>query len=396
MPVGQHITETRRARIRAAIAKDPSDKNIAARLQTSASTVRTERLKMIQEGLETAVYTDPDELLEMRDAAFWRRKALEATKRAEDCDTALRELAGMAKRELRVPNWTILHKGKTGKAIGLIHASDLHVGEVVRPEEIGGLNKYDPETFQKRFRRLITAARTILPRWAADCDLKGVVLALNGDLISGNIHAELRETNALTAHDQVALATDELAGGIAMLAAAFGKVLVTVTPGNHGRTTEKSHAKRLAALSYDTLIGNNLVRHFAADKRVTVSVAQGADLNFDILGWSILQTHGDSSGTGGGAGFAGPDLPIVRGAKKVALAGFATGQHYDLILSGHYHRSSNPGKVLANGSMVGFNEFALTRIRAEPEPPMQWLGLITDKWGLRERMPVVLEDPRRL
>ena len=48
--------------------------------------------------------------------------------------------------------------------------------------------------------------------------------------------------------------------------------------------------------------------------------------------------------------------------------------------------------MLANGSMVGYSEYAV-RIRGVPELPMQWLALITEKWGLRERMPVVLEDP---
>jgi hypothetical protein len=92
-------------------------------------------------------------------------------------------------------------------------------------------------------------------------------------------------------------------------------------------------------------------------------------------------------------GFAGPELPIVRGGKKIKLSGFATGEHYDVILTAHYHTSSNPGAVLANGSMIGFNEYAV-RIRAVPEPPMQWLALVHERWGLRERVPVVLEEPQ--
>ena len=331
--------------------------------------------------------------IEIRDAAFWRRKASEEAKRADEQEHIAREIAGVFRRAAVVPNWTLPGTGKPGRAVGLIHLSDLHTGEVVRPEEIGGINEYSPEIFQRRLRRMIAAAIHILPRWAADCDLKGVVVALNGDLISGDIHDELRRTNALTAHEQVALAADELAAGIHKVADTFGAVLVTVTPGNHGRTTEKTHAKRMAALSYDTMIGNILAREFAGDERITVNIASGADILFPIFGWSILQTHGDSMGTGGGQGFAGPELPIVRGGKKIKLSGFSTGERYDVILTAHYHTSSNPGNVLANGSMVGASEYAL-RIRAVPEPPMQWLALIHEKWGLRERVPVVLEDPR--
>lgn len=336
---------------------------------------------------------EPPSPAEVRDSTFWRRKAAEEQRRADENEHVVREMAGIFNRAPIVPHWTMPGTGRPGRAVGLIHLSDLHCGEVVRPEEIGGLNEYTPEIFKRRLRRMISASVQILPRWAADCDLKGVVLALNGDLISGDIHDELRRTNALTSHEQVALVTDELAGAIEILADKYGAVMVTVTPGNHGRTTEKTHAKRMAALSYDTMIGNILARSFASDERVTVNVSAGADLLFPIFGWPVLQTHGDSMGTGGGQGFAGPELPIVRGGKKIKLAGFATGEQYAVILTAHYHTSSNPGTILANGSIIGFNEYAV-RIRAQPEPPMQWLALIHEKWGLRERVPVVLENPR--
>jgi len=330
--------------------------------------------------------------VEIRDANFWRNKAKSAEDRAAESEHILREMAGVFQRPLSLPEWTLPGNGETGRAVGLIHLSDLHCGEVVRLEEAAGVNEYNPEIFRRRLRRMIDASIRILPRWSSDCELKGVVVALNGDLISGDIHAELRETNALTSHEQVALATDELAAGIRMLADQFDAILVTVTPGNHGRTTEKTHAKRMAALSYDIMIGNILAREFANDGRITVNTASGADIVFPLFGWSVLQTHGDSMGTGGGQGFAGPELPIVRGGKKIKLSGFATGERYDIILTAHYHTSSNPGTVLANGSMIGFNEWAV-RIRAMPEPPQQWLALVHERWGLRERTPVVLEDP---
>jgi hypothetical protein len=351
-------------------------------------TVQPPAPEELRDAIEVAVPTPT----EVRDANFWRNKAKAAEDRAAESEHILREMAGIFERPLSLPEWTLPSNGEMGRAVGLIHLSDLHCGEVVRLEEAAGINEYNPDVFRRRLRRMIDASIRILPRWSSDCELKGVVVALNGDLISGDIHAELRETNALTSHEQVALATDELAAGIRKLADQFDAVLVTVTPGNHGRSTEKTHAKRMAALSYDVMIGNILAREFANDARVTVNTASGADIVFPLFGWSVLQTHGDSMGTGGGQGFAGPELPIVRGGKKIKLSGFATGERYDIILVGHYHTSSNPGAVLANGSMIGFNEYAV-RIRATPEPPQQWLALIHERWGLRERVPVVLEDP---
>src|SRR5690554_3325277 len=395
-PIGKHHSPEMRQAIRDAIIANPKTPAtvIAAQLGVDQSTVQAAVRKLKAEGEIKPTQVQAPEIApaEVRDAAFWRRKAVEATKLSEEAQHVLREMAGIYERRPVVPIWTLPSDGETGRAVGLIHLSDLHVGEVVRPEEVGGVNEYTPEIFKRRFRRMIAAAVQIIPRWAADCDLKGVIVALNGDLVSGNIHAELRETNALTAHEQVALATDEIAEGLRQIADKFGAVLVTVTPGNHGRVTEKTHAKRMAALSYDTMIGNILAREFASDPRITVNMSAGADIVFPVFGWSVLQTHGDSMGTGGGQGFAGPELPIVRGGKRIKLSGFSTGERYDILLTAHYHTSSNPGTMLANGSMVGYSEYAV-RIRGVPEPLMQWLALITEKWGLRERMPVVLEDP---
>jgi hypothetical protein len=288
--------------------------------------------RQVDEG-EATPPPPPASPTEIRDANFWRNKAKAAEKQAAESEHILREMAGIFPRPINMPAWTLPDGSDRGRAVGLIHLSDLHCGEVVRREEAAGFNEYNPEIFQRRLRRMIDASIRILPRWSSDCDLKGVVVALNGDLISGDIHAELRETNALTAHEQVALATDEIAAGLKMLADKFGAVMVTVTPGNHGRTTEKTHAKRMSALSYDIMIGNILAREFAGDDRITVNTASGADIVFPLFGWSVLQTHGDSMGTGGGQGFAGPELPIVRGGKKIKLSGFATGERYDIILT---------------------------------------------------------------
>lgn len=409
MAGGHHLSPAKRAELRRALLAEPETAAniIGLRIGVGETTARRERRLVKAEGI-----TSPDQVVieeepkitvgakedpspaEILNADFWRGKAKAETRRAEKAEHLLREVAGVMQRDLEVPEWTVPVSGARGRAAGLIHISDLHTGEVVRREEIGGLNEYNPDVFRRRLRRMFAAAIEILPRWASDCSLEGVVVALNGDLISGDIHDEIRRTNALTSHEQVALAADELAAGISMVADKFGAVLVTVTPGNHGRTTEKTHAKRMAALSYDTMIGSILTRQFAGDDRIVVNISSGPDILFPIFGWSILQTHGDSMGTGGGQGFAGPELPIVRGGKKIKLSGFAAGERYDVILSAHYHTSSNPGTVLANGSIVGYNEYA-QRIRAVPEPPMQWLALVHEKWGLRERVPVVLEDPKR-
>ena len=70
------------------------------------------------------------------------------------------------------------------------------------------------------------------------------------------------------------------------------------------------------------------------------------------------------------------------------------GTNIDLMLHGHYHTSGNPGNILSNGSVPGYSEYG-DDLRFVIEPPQQNLFLMHSRWGLRERMPVQLEEPVR-
>ena len=329
--------------------------------------------------------------VELRNEGFWRKRAKDLASELAETRHTLDQVSGLMARPVDPPRWTLPRaSGRKHRAMGLLHISDVHGGEVVRPEEVNGLNEFDLDVCGDRLKRLFDAAVAILPRWAVDCRLEGILVALNGDLVSGDIHDELRRTNALTAQQQVYFVADHLAAGLERVADAFGNVLVVCTPGNHGRSTVKTQAKGTAALSYDTMIGEQLRRHFARDKRVTVNVSPSRDAVYDVLGWKVLQTHGDQGG-GGGQGFAGPMLPVLRKGKSTEYMAAQSRVFYDVILTGHYHTSGNLGKILQNGSVVGYGEFARS-IRASPEPAQQWLVLIHEKWCIRERVEVKLQE----
>lgn len=329
---------------------------------------------------------------EIRDARFWRDRAASLEKELGDVTNALREMSGLMSRSPQPPEWALSKLGASHRAAGLLHISDIHAGEVVNANQIDGVNSYNLEICQTRLRRLFGAAIEILPRWARDCQLEGIIVAINGDLISGDIHEELLRTNALAAIPSVWFVADELAAGLAKLADVFGKVFACVTPGNHGRTTAKMPSKETANLSYDTAVGEALRRHFINDDRVTIAVSPSRDALYSVFGWNILQTHHDQGG-GGGQGWAGPLLPVMRKGKQIEWTAAQRGVTYDIILTAHHHVSGKVGKILANGSVVGYNEYA-SSIRAAPELPQQWLCLLHETWALREMAEIKLETGR--
>lgn len=330
---------------------------------------------------------------EVRDAAFWRKKHTASEKELADAEHLVSELSGIRGLPFTIPDWILdTRTGRRGKSVIGALVSDIHMGEVISAEEILGINAFNPEICRQRLRRYFAAVCTIGQRWASDTDCEGVLLALAGDLISGDIHDELKMTNALTSHEQCLAVAEEAVAGIRHLRDTYGRVHVVGVPGNHGRTTHKPTAKLYARLSYDSLIVSMIAQRFDGDDRVTFQQSDAKDQITPVFGRTVFSTHGDKIGTKGGMGFAGPMLPIVRGSKKIDAQQAGIGRKPDLIQFGHYHTTGNPGHVLANGSVPGYSEYA-DDLRAVVEPPQQWAYLLHSKWWLRERMPIQLEDP---
>ena len=326
-------------------------------------------------------------------AGFWKKKYQSLERELAEAEHLAAELAGVRGVAYEIPDWIIrAQSGPRGKSVIGALVSDVHMGEVIEAEEINGINAFNPDICRDRLRRYFPATCEIGSRWASDTDCQGVLLALAGDLISGDIHEELRITNALTSHEQCIAVAEELSAGIVNLLEAFGRVHVVVVPGNHGRTTHKPTAKLYARLSYDNLIGAMIAEKFRGDDRVTFQQSASKDQITPIFGRTVFTTHGDKIGTKGGMGFAGPMLPIVRGAKKIEVQQAGIGRRPDLIQFGHYHTTGNPGHILANGSVPGYSEYG-DDLRAVVEQPQQWAYLLHSKWWLRERMPIQLEEP---
>lgn len=191
--------------------------------------------------------------LEVRDAAFWRAKATLAEKEARDAEHFAKCLAGV--RDVPIEPEAFpeeLPDARASRSIAIIHTSDLHAGETVTRDETHGINEYNPEIAKRRMAQLFTAACEIGPRWMVGTRCIGALLTMGGDLISGDIHEELAQTNALTSHESVKLVVQIYDAGIRRLLETFGRVHVVAVPGNHGRTTQKPppQAARRAVLRH--------------------------------------------------------------------------------------------------------------------------------------------------
>lgn len=331
----------------------------------------------------------------VRDAEAALKKERDALAVAEDIR---REVFGLATQNLAPPRWiTELPRGN-GKNVSMpvLLISDEQVGEQVVAAEIEGVNHYDHTVYVQRHDLCAQKLVEITKHHMGDQKCPVACIAFLGDAISGEIHAELAETNSLQSVPSAALVVETRRNAIDFWLKHFERLIVIVIPGNHGRTTIKPRFKRYSKMNYETLIGWWLQSLYAKDSRIKIVVPESADYLLPVWGRNLFFTHGDRmgalSGKGAGMGFAGPVLPIVRGSKNIREQQASFGRHIDYIHVGHYHEQGEAGGTFFNGTMAGYSEFA-HGLRFRAAPAMQTLYYLNEEFGPTARWPIYL-SPR--
>ena len=314
----------------------------------------------------------------------------ELTEAKRDAVTALKRLDVLAKTATEIPKWLTTPRSATkSRGTVVLMLSDLHLDEMVDLAEMNQINKYDRKIAEMRLRRVADKAIQIPRDHWSGTTYDGAVLIIGGDIFSGNIHDELRETNEDTMLGSVAHWIPRMAQVVRLLADEYGKVHVPVVPGNHGRMTPKKRHKRNARDNFDWFIGVQLSHMFADDPRVTFQVSSATDTAWDVYGHRVLLFHGDE--TGGGQGIGGIWPPIMRMVHKKQSTHAALGRRFDLACMGHWHQLVwGPGFII-NGSLKGYDEFA-KNLNFAPEQAQQALWVMSPEHKITWRADVIAED----
>ena len=300
---------------------------------------------------------------------------------------------GLSNAKVDPPEWTITPgKAKHSPGVPTLFASDWHWGEVVDPEQINGVNQFNLKIGHRRAKTLIERTIDLLKCHMTHPEYPGIVFALGGDMVSGDIHDELRESNELASIPTVLDLLEVMIACIRTLADAFGKVHIPAVTGNHGRTTQKIRMKGRHHTSYDWLLYCLIEREFNNDKRITFQISSGPDCSYSIYGHRYLLTHGDQFR--GGDGMVGALGPILRGDHKKRSRNGQIGLEFDTMLLGHWHQYAHLGRVIVNGSLKGLDEYAYNS-NFHFELPKQALFMTHPKNGITFAMPVLLEDAVR-
>jgi len=299
----------------------------------------------------------------------------------------------MSSSKVSIPNWLVKPpKGKVVAGIPTLFASDWHWGEVVDPNQINGVNEYNVAIGQDRAKVMIEKTIDLLKNHVAHSNYEGIVFVLGGDMVSGDIHEELMATNSMEIMPTVIDLFGVLIWCIETLANEFGNVFVPCVSGNHGRNTHKIRAKGRNFTSFDWLLYQFLSKRFENDKRVQFHIPDGSDAYYSIYGHKYLLTHGDQFR--GGDGVIGALGPIIRGDHRKRSRNAQIDMEYDTMLLGHWHQLIQLERLIVNGSLKGYDEYAYAN-NFGFEPPRQALWLTHPEHGLTFSMPVYVDRKKK-
>lgn len=300
------------------------------------------------------------------------------------------------------PGWLRTSKRKAAKEHGSLVAflSDLHAGEVVRPEEMAGFNAYNLTIADLRLRRFFDSIITLSRDYFAGVEYDGIVLNLGGDLVSGDIHDELQQTNELSVLDTALWVAPRLLAGVEKLAEVFGNVHVVSTPGNHGRDSKIPRFKGRSAHNADTHIARMLAMYWTRENpsagSVTFDIPETIDVDFSVYGSRFSSEHGENfQKNNPGTAEIGSIGPVKRGSLRKARAKSQEGHPFDIMMVAHFHQlvyAPSQGFVM-NGSIKGFDEYA-RGLALKPEPPQQALFVVDPEFGPTMHAPIRVMDRR--
>ena len=326
-----------------------------------------------------------------------RAKALDAAKRRQE-QSKYKYLLGQVERlekdleavgQLRhhVETFSIKPKERTNtsEAVAVIVASDWHHEEVVEPRTVNDLNAHNLTISKIRAERFFQGGLRLWQITKRDVKIDTIVLALLGDFISNDIHDELMETCEVLPMEAILSVQGILISGIRFLLKNTPcNLVIPCHGGNHARTTKKQRHATDTGHSLEWYMYHNMVNVFKDEPRVKFVISGGYHSYLNVYDQVIRFHHGHDIRYQGGVG--GLTIPANK-----AIAQWNKAKTADIDVLGHWHQRFDAGNFLCNGSLIGFNAFALS-IKAGYEPPSQLFFLLDKKRGKTIVAPILVED----
>ena len=245
--------------------------------------------------------------------------------------------------------------------------SDAHIEETVVPASVLGKNEYNLEIAEERIKNYFNNLATCIIK----DNIEELIFASLGDTISGFIHDELTQTNGLTPSEATIKAQSLIYSGLNFLCknTKLNSIKFIGIVGNHSRTTKKIQHSNGYKLSYEWIMYQNIknmceITGLPIDFNIPESEMAVADMPD---GNRFIFIHGFQIKSGGNGTVCG----IYPALNRLSMKWDKT-FNQDKIYLGHFHSCVSIPNATVNGSIIGFNAFALSNGFAYEEPAQMY------------------------
>lgn len=245
--------------------------------------------------------------------------------------------------------------------------SDAHIEETVSPDSVLGLNEYNVNIARKRIEKYFVNLANCLN---VD-EVNDLIFASLGDTISGFIHEELSQCNGLTPLEATYEAQNLIVSGLKYLCenTKLNSIKFIGIVGNHSRVTKKIQHANGYAMSYEWLMYRNVkkecellglpIEFCIPNSEMAIVDTEDKKRFIFIHGFQIK-----SSGSGTVCG-------IYPALNRLAMKWSKTFKQ-DKIYLGHFHTCVSIPNAVVNGSIIGYNAYAMTNGFEYEEPAQQY------------------------
>jgi hypothetical protein len=283
----------------------------------------------------------------------------------------------------------IFYKGKSEKnttaMTAVMQITDGHMGSIQESSEIEGFNEFNPEICKDRQTKFAIDFIDWINIQRGGYVINDCSVLVTGDLISGDIHDELRTTNAFPAPIQVVRAGELLAEQLMLIAPMFKKINVEfITEDNHSRLTKKPQMKEAGMNSLNYLVGYIAKLYLAKQKNIEFNIYPRFEQVVHVATRNYLICHGHGSISWMGVPWYSLERKmgkesqsrmqlIMRDIELAKTVGFHK------YIFGHYHTPIDTELYAGGGSVSGTDAYDHKAGRyAKPSQPA-WL--VSPKWG---------------
>jgi len=272
----------------------------------------------------------------------------------------------------------------------LVEVSDWQIGEKTDPKQTDDWGRFNYAIAQRRVQTYLECLLRFMAVQRSGYRLDDCYVVALGDLISGDIHEDLRRTNEFPPPVQAIAAGRLFAQFVSTLSAHFRRVEVHCIGGsNHGRLTPRYQFKDGTLNNWDWVVYEYIAALLQRHTNVSVYHYLARKALITIARYNFLCSHGDHVVAWMGIPWYGIERDLGREARRrlervmeQIRQGVPVSAGFDYGLGAHWHVPFvGPNfSYLINGSLTGTSE--LGHVKGLHAPPQQVAALVSPNHGL--------------